>query len=46
LEHPPTSSYDAWYVALAEALRLPLATIDERLVKAHGPACDILTPRS
>ena len=33
LRHNVTS-YDAWYVALAEALRLPLATLDERLVKA------------
>ena len=40
------TSYDAWYVAVAEALRLPLATLDERLVKANGPACGFLTPRS
>jgi predicted nucleic acid-binding protein len=40
------TSYDAWYVALAEALRLPLATLDERLAKAKGPACEFLTPRS
>jgi predicted nucleic acid-binding protein len=25
------TSYEAWYVAVAEALRLPLATLDERL---------------
>ena len=30
LRHTVTS-YDAWYVALAEALRLPLATLDARL---------------
>ncbi len=40
------TSYDAWYVAVAEALRLPLATLDERLVKASGPTCGFLTPRS
>jgi predicted nucleic acid-binding protein len=39
------TSYDAWYVAVAEALRLPLATLDQRLVKASGPRCDFLTPR-
>jgi predicted nucleic acid-binding protein len=40
------TSYDAWYVALAEALRLPLATLDERLAKTKGPGCAFLTPRS
>ena len=44
LRHTVTS-YDAWYVALAEALRLPLATLDKRLSKAKGPTCDFLTPR-
>lgn len=44
LRHTVTS-YDAWYVAVAEALRLPLATLDARLSKAKGPACDFLTPR-
>jgi predicted nucleic acid-binding protein len=39
------TSYDAWYVAVAEALRLPLATLDERLAKAKGVGCDFLTPR-
>lgn len=38
------TSYDAWYVAVAEALKLPLATLDERLVKAKGPECEFLTP--
>jgi len=37
-------SYDAWYVALAEALDLPLATLDKRLVGAVGPTCRFLTP--
>jgi predicted nucleic acid-binding protein len=45
LRHTVTS-YDAWYVAVAEALGLPLATLDERLAKAKGPTCDFLTPRS
>jgi predicted nucleic acid-binding protein len=40
------TSYDAWYVAVAEALRLPLATFDERLAKAKGTSCEFLTPRS
>jgi predicted nucleic acid-binding protein len=40
------TSYDACYVALAEALRLPLATFDERLAQANGPNCEFLTPRS
>jgi predicted nucleic acid-binding protein len=37
-------SYDAWYVALAETLKLPLATLDEPLSKANGVTCDFLTP--
>jgi predicted nucleic acid-binding protein len=43
LRHNVTS-YDAWYVALAEALGLPLATLDVRLAKAVGPTCKFLTP--
>lgn len=43
LRHNVTS-YDAWYVALAEALTLPLATLDSRLAVAHGPLCRFLTP--
>lgn len=38
------TSYDAWYVALAEALECPLATLDRRLNRATGPACEILIP--
>jgi predicted nucleic acid-binding protein len=45
LRHNVTS-YDGWYVALAEALDLPLATLDKRLVKAEGPKCRFLTPDS
>jgi len=39
------TSYDAWYVALAETLRLPLATLDERLAKSKVPDCEFLTLR-
>jgi predicted nucleic acid-binding protein len=38
--------YDAWYVAIAEALKLPLATLDERLAKTEETTCDFLTPRT
>jgi predicted nucleic acid-binding protein len=38
------SSYDAWYVALAEAIDAPLATLDSRLRRASGPRCRFLTP--
>ena len=34
--------YDAWYVAVAEALNAPLATLDSRLAKAAGPCCRFL----
>ena len=37
------TSYDAWYVALAEALQCPLVTLDRRLGRASGPCCDIVT---
>ena len=43
LRHNVTS-YDAWYVALAEALKLPLATLDQPLSKSNGVTCDFLTP--
>ena len=43
LRHNVTS-YDAWYVAIAEALKLPLATLDETLVKSNGVTCEFLTP--
>ena len=45
LRHTVTS-YDAWYVAVAEALALPLATLDQRLCRAAGPTCRFLTPRT
>jgi predicted nucleic acid-binding protein len=34
-------TYDAFYVALAEALACPLVTTDARLGRAHGHAADI-----
>ena len=41
---PTVTSYDAWYVSLAEAVGFPLATLDGRLAKAPGPKCRFLTP--
>ena len=38
------SSYDAWYVALAERLDCPLATLDMKLSRAHGPECQMVVP--
>ena len=38
------TAYDAWYVAVAEALSLPLATLDRRLSRASGPSCRFLIP--
>ena len=38
------TSYDAWYVALAEALDCPLLTLDRRLSRAPGPKCAFILP--
>jgi len=38
------TGYDASYVALAERIGAPLATLDVRLARAPGPACRFLTP--
>jgi predicted nucleic acid-binding protein len=38
------TSYDAWYVAVAEALDLPLATLDRRLGRATGTSCRVRVP--
>jgi predicted nucleic acid-binding protein len=37
------TAYDAWYVALAEDLGVPMATIDNRLIRSPGPRCPFLT---
>jgi predicted nucleic acid-binding protein len=37
--------YDAWYVALAELLHAPLATLDQRLSRAAGPSCAFRVPQ-
>ena len=36
--------YDAWYVALAEVVDAPLATLDVRLSRAPGPRCRFQVP--
>ena len=36
--------YDAWYVALAETLSAPLATLDGRLAKTPGTRCRFVMP--
>ena len=40
------TSYDAWYVALAEALEAPLVTLDRRVARATGPRCEFRLPPS
>lgn len=39
------TTYDATYVALAERLEAPLATLDRRLADASGPRCHFTTSR-
>ena len=43
LRHNVTS-YGAWYVALAEAINAPVATLDQHLAKASGVRCRFLVP--
>ena len=38
------TSYDAWYVAVAEALSCPLFSLDRRLSRASGVACEVVVP--
>jgi predicted nucleic acid-binding protein len=35
--------YDAWYVAIAEDLGVPLATLDGNLMRSPGPRCEFVT---
>lgn len=39
------TGYDAWYVAVAEALECPLATLDRNLGRAAGLLCEVVVPR-
>lgn len=43
LRHAVTP-YDAWYVALAEAIDAPLATLDRTLARTTGSRCEFLVP--
>jgi predicted nucleic acid-binding protein len=36
--------YDASYIAVAEALELPFATLDRRLARAPGLRCEVMCP--
>ena len=38
------TSYDAWYVAVAEFLGSRMATLDLKLARAAGPRCGFETP--
>jgi len=38
------TAYDAWYVAVAELLAVPLATLDRKLTHAPGPRCKFRVP--
>jgi predicted nucleic acid-binding protein len=38
------TTYDACYIALAEGLDVPLATLDRRLTRASGARCEFLLP--
>lgn len=38
------TSYDAWYVAIAEQLGVQLATLDHKLANSPAPRCHFLLP--
>jgi predicted nucleic acid-binding protein len=40
------SAYDGWYVALAETLDAPLATLDGRLARSGSGCCRFVMPGS
>ena len=42
---PNLTAYEAWYVAMAEALDCPLATLDRRMARAGRTRCKFLLPR-
>ena len=42
--YPGLTSYEAWYVALAEFLGVKLATLDARLAFVPGPRCGFCLP--
>lgn len=42
--HPGLTSYEAWYVALAEFLGAKIATLDARLALVPGPRCGFCLP--
>ncbi len=42
--HPTVSTPDACFVALAEALNVPLVTTDRRLARARGARIPIIAP--
>lgn len=41
---PNLTTYDAWYVSVAEWADVPLATIDRKLAQAPGPRCVFRLP--
>jgi len=43
---PSITAYDGWYVALAETLDAPLATLDRRLARSPGARCAFTLPAS
>ena len=38
------TTYDAWYVAVAEVLDSPIVTLDRRVARATGPRCGFRLP--
>jgi predicted nucleic acid-binding protein len=38
------TAYDAWYVAIAEALGAPIITLDKRVARSPGPECPFRLP--